>query len=611
MAIYAPFRADMLNPNYAQLQFASACDWLNLVSGLHQVQKAKLTRPDVTRVRLIDRGGNKNTELRIAGGQSFEITVQGDNILWTVVEFTQRIENPPGYAVYARSFVPDVGYNERKKNAAEEAAELIDLMMPQYADGKNVLKWPAAGIHYRLTNGEQVCGATLDYSDPTDVRHCVIPIIHTHPSVGQVSAKLSVDTNWLKVDGITGYAPTSSGVMVPFDINPSRDAQITPYYIVETDDGGRTFLPAGTMTFNRGLRLLPFFYDAGTYALIAEAESIGGSSARKVFSFPVKSSEKLAQWTAVAGKFKAEDLAGTWDWEIAVYNAVKKDYDYQRSGLTWKFDYDPKCPAALDFELKGKDTAVTGFTLVDTRYLPHMNVFTKVDPKKTSTVIESFLNPEDEGFARTDFFIAFLLKGEKQAQLVLWDPTTEMMSRAVRTGQPPPATRPTVSLAGDWTNASGSLVQVLTDNSYQTYRNEQLVDKGMYLINEGSIVTKSAEGRVDTEKFAMPDADTLVIISATGKETVLKRKAAAPAASGLAGSWMSANGRVVIVLTRTTYENRVNGQLAESGSYKVDGDKIVTTSAAGKTEAQRFSLAGDTLTLVAEGGRQSIYKRQK
>jgi len=75
-------------------------------------------------------------------------------------------------------------------------------------------------------------------------------------------------------------------------------------------------------------------YKAGTYALIAEAESIAGSPAREMFSFPVKSREKLARWTAVAGKFKAEDLAGTWDWEIAVYNAQKKDYDYQRSGLT-------------------------------------------------------------------------------------------------------------------------------------------------------------------------------------------------------------------------------------------------------------------------------------
>jgi uncharacterized protein (DUF2147 family) len=265
-----------------------------------------------------------------------------------------------------------------------------------------------------------------------------------------------------------------------------------------------------------------------------------------------------------------------------------------------------------------------GFATVNTKYLPHINVFTKVDPTKADTMAQEFLSPEDRGFARTDFFVAFLVRQDKQTQLILWDPVNAIMSRAVRAGKAPAASAPApaggTNLAGRWQTASGNLVQVLTDNAYETYRGGKLVDKGTYLVEGDRIITRGASGKVDTETFSMPDKDTLVIHGASGSRTVLKRviapaPASAPAgpsagAKAIVGSWGSADGKVVIVLTETTYKNVVNGRETETGTYKVEGNCITTTSSAGKTETQTFALAGDALTITGRDGKPSVFQRR-
>ncbi|NLE58412.1 MAG: hypothetical protein GX616_08630 [Planctomycetes bacterium] len=522
LAVYAPVRPDLVKPDYNKLRVGSTCEWPKLLSELHGVQQKRLAPPKVTGVRLLNRKGEQVSELSLAGGQSFEITVEGDHILWTIAEFVQRADQHNGWIVHSRAFVPDLGFDERRKQAAQEAAQLIDVLMPQYLDGKNVLKRPAVAIHYRLTNGQDVCPATLDYSDPGNVRHCSVPAIYTDAGVGQVPAELHLDTNSLRVVGVTGYAMLQNGRMVPFGIHPNPDAQITPYYVIQGDDGQRRHVPVGTLSYKRGLRAIPFFYEPGKYALIAEAESIGGNSTRKVFSFQVKGSERLSQWVQAGGRFTAKDLDGTWDWQIASTDPTGAQ-TYQPTGLKWTFKYDKEYPTQPDFTLAGGDVNVSGYVSVQTDYLPHLNVFTKVDPAKADPVAGAYLNYE-EGYIRTDFYIAFLVPQGDQSVLILWDPTHEMMSRAVKAGATTLPAAAGSDLSGTWKNEAGTLKQVLTRNSYETYRKEKLVDRGMYVVNGNQIITRSQSGREDTETFSMPDANTLVIISPTGKQTVLKRQ---------------------------------------------------------------------------------------
>ena len=616
LAVYAPFRAGMLDPDYSKLKLLGTCNWLKLLGEIHRAQEAHKKPPTVTSVRLLERDGREAQSFRMSGGQRFEITVEGQNILWTMVENLLWVEKLKGYAVISRSFVPDMTFDERKKKLAQEASDLIDLMMPQYKDGRNVLTTPAVGITFKLTNGKQTCEAMIDYSDPGNMRFCNVPVIYTHPSVGQVPAELQVDLNWLRVVGITGFRHRPDGARVPFEIEPKADAVVTTYYVVTATGQKPQYMYLGNLKFDKGLKLTPVMLDPGRYALIAEAESITGHSARKSLMYELKEDANLAQWMKVAGRFTAIDLGGKWDWQAGKRPPGQKDYTFEPTGLTWEFRYLPKYPGSVDFWLQGKDVRLEGFVRVDTRHLPHLNVFTKIDPSKTTPLIEGYLVPNDDGYARTDFFVAFLVRQQGSKYIIMWNPTRELMFRAVPAGA---ATAPSPELlkrlAGRWQTANGRLVQVLTENTYETYRDGKLVDKGVYTVEGDRITTKSRSGRTDTEMFAMPpDGDTLVIFSASGKRTTLKRVKAQPApapAAQLSGRWKSASGRVVIVMTAEAYENLVAGKSAETGTYKVDGNKITTCNAKGVTETQTFELKGDKLTLIGKDGKKSVFTRVK
>ena len=252
LAVYAPLRADMYNKEYAKVRLAQESQWPALIQKIHQVQKAKLTPPQVTGVRFLERDGQETDTIKVAGTQQVEITVEGENILWTIAEITQRVENPRGWAVFDRAFLPDMDFAQRKQKQAEEAAALIDVVMPQYVDGKNVLKMPTAGLTFLLTNGREACGATIDNTESPNLRDCNVKVYYEHPSVGAVLAQLKVDLNLMVVTQVTGFKIAADGSTIPFPITPQSDAVITTYYVVNTDDGKVDFLPTGQLEVAQG-----------------------------------------------------------------------------------------------------------------------------------------------------------------------------------------------------------------------------------------------------------------------------------------------------------------------------------------------------------------------
>jgi hypothetical protein len=66
----------------------------------------------------------------------------------------------------------------------------------------------------------------------------------------------------------------------------------------------------------------------------------------------------------------------------------------------------------------------------------------------------------------------------------------------------------------------------------------------------------------------------------------------------LDGTWRSADGAFVLVLQGGRYQSTLQGQIIDAGSYRVEGDRIVSQRFDGVVENLRFTLAGDALTLV-------------
>jgi hypothetical protein len=208
LAIYGPVRADHLNAAYRQTAFAKRGGWLGLLDRVHEVQNREMTPPQVKDIQLLDSMGRPTKEVTGLSGTHVKLTVSGRNILWMLANQVKPISEPKGMAVMFRTFVVDFRYEKRK---AEMASDLVDLAMPIYVDGDNPIMKEVGGLGFRVTDGKKLIEATIDYSDPSQLRLFRVPAIYSHPEDGKCRCDIMFDVNWSQAVLVVGYVPDRHG----------------------------------------------------------------------------------------------------------------------------------------------------------------------------------------------------------------------------------------------------------------------------------------------------------------------------------------------------------------------------------------------------------------
>jgi len=515
LAVYAPIRRDTIRAGYGLTHFARHSGWLGLLGQLYMAHAREASVPEVTDARLVDRAGKEIPRAISCAGHGVRITVVGKNILWTIVEHLQPVEEPKGLAVQYRTFVWDLSYDERKKKAAEEASDMIDLIMPQYADGGNELLKPVTGLTMRVTNGEDTVDATIDFSDPSDLRTTYVPAQYSHPSTGDIDVDIAFDTNWLDAKNIL-YTELEADFSVTMRyITPAPDAKVSPYYAVVAENGDPIgYKKTGTLRWGKGLKLIPLVMPAGKYKLAVHAQTVVGRTGRKVFDIEMAPGPKLTG----KGKFNAGDLVGVWKWSIGTWSDERQEYEYTERDLQLTFLPDAKDPSVLGYGLKGDGVDLKGFARFDDTSVPNLNFFTQVDREKVPEVLDSYFDALDLGYARTDFFLAEL--SDDKTALTLYEPHQQKSFRAIR--QIGGGIVGGGNLVGTWRTADGNITLLITPQTYTTYLGMLPIDAGIYRVEAGKLVCTSTLGKVTIHTFTLK-GNTLTLTNPDGQTYTLTR----------------------------------------------------------------------------------------
>ncbi|MCU0727882.1 MAG: hypothetical protein MUE73_19160, partial [Planctomycetes bacterium] len=516
LAIYGPPRGDLLRPEYRETAFARRGPWLALLDRMHAEQKRAEAPPAVTAVRILDSAGRENAVVEGMNGGRIEFTVEGRNILWVLGQQVKRLREPEGMAVMFRTFIVDHRYEKRR---AETAADLVDLLMPEYLDGANPMAKEVGGLSFKITDGRNLLEATVDYSDPSDLFHAKVPALYAHPAEGKCMANIIFDINWTRAVAVIGLIPTPGGGMQPKMIDPNPEAEITLLYEVMTPDGKTTLAPTGTLKWGTGLSLVPVFQEPGHYGMIIGAESIEGFGVSRLVAYEQKSSPEFENLVRQGGRFTPNDLVGKWTVTTGRIDPATQKLTFVPAGLGIEYFLDPAEPKVLryKFESDAGEEVLSGIVFIDDRGAPSL-VYFRQEP--------------GAGWIRTEFHVAFHVPEGNEDAFLLKDVFTGYVLRIVRPGRgpapppvPPPAPPPPPGgggLDGTWRTADGQFAIVMRSGQYQAYMGGAMVDAGVYQVSADTIRARNNLGTTEDIRYVLK-GNSLTLTYSNGTVLELQR----------------------------------------------------------------------------------------
>jgi Clostripain family len=502
VAVYAPMRGDMLNPEYANVPLSKQSAWLQLLAKVHEAQQRNLAKPKITDAQILGPTGKPTNEAIALGGSRVQFTIDGSNILWTMVRQVRPIKSPEGFAVMFSTFIVDPLMSQRRKNVS---SEMIDLVMPEYADGATTLAREVGGLSFRITDGNKAVDATVDLSDPNDLLHARVPALYESPRGGKVRVNILFNTDWARAVAVIALVPQPDGGVQQKMIRPEADAEITLLYEVMTRDGKGALVPTGTLKWGKnGLQLLPVLQEPGEYALMLVTESIAGVSDTAIVHYSQKANPDLDDLVKRGGNFTPKQLLGDWQIQVGVARPKTGDMEWKETDWTAHYRVDPKNRGPLQYEYRMPSEGETesGLAVIDTRGAP---------------CIVHFVPADGGGMRRAALYLAFRLADAQHETFIMKDVGTGGVFRLVRRAKTPIVR----SLAGRWQNDQGAIL-ACNDSQYQWFMNGQMMDAGTYRIEGNKIHSQNRSGMAQTVTFTLEN-DVLTMTDPQGQKMVLKR----------------------------------------------------------------------------------------
>jgi hypothetical protein len=121
-------------------------------------------------------------------------------------------------------------------------------------------------------------------------------------------------------------------------------------------------------------------------------------------------------------------------------------------------------------------------------------------------------------------------------------------------------------------------------------------EKGAWVRTEMHIAFHLPEQGVD--QFILKDVFMGLVYRMVRKGGTPPPPPPPPPPASLAGTWRTHDRRMILVMNDTQYQAFVDGQMADQGTYRVQGDKIYAQNAMGQTETITFTRTGDQMTFT-------------
>ncbi|GEM_PF-1763043 len=505
VAVYAPFRADLLNDAYVATRFGTETRWVPTLRALYAAQRENPARIRLGGIRTISLLRNQPVgEVLHLGQDGFEFTFEGTNLLYAYAMIGERDDARGRTLLFRKSLL-------RKASPGDEGgavpkrgrAELLQVYT--YPDGRHDLRFRYDGIRHLLANGEAALPVTLDETDiGNTVAHVMtVPVQYVDPKYGEFFATVYYDWLWRPASMVV-EVPRKDGTVVYAEVDPPPEARIRPLLETVDDRGGVSYTPTGEMAWRDGPSLTIDLVPPGPYEVLLALESLTGRSntGRHTFRVAERGDDLLANRESAAEELTAENLEG--EWELIDPNAWFQARRMVPLGGFVTYRPHPRLKGVLKKIVsrpRGQDLyrGLDVVTVIQRQGLPHLRQY----------VLDERGSPRfDYGYAMTypvfdqvngrGVMLAMdLLNGELQVFVKRSGPALRLRSApaSVPAGQPPgPAgTAPgagAVSLDGVWQSAEGTGL-VIQGTQWVYYEFGQPVDQGVLRVQGDTIEAQS------------------------------------------------------------------------------------------------------------------------
>lgn len=315
LSIYGPHRSGQYRADYERTPLGQG-RWRALLAAVHQRASADRSELSVGGFRQLDALGAASTTARPFGGDRLLFDVEGRSLVEVQVHDWQWDEGNQRWMLLRRQLVVDPLWPARWAKAA--AADMIDLVMPQFVNGKNELFHELSGLLFAITDGTVQTYGTLDMATPSTQAPITAIARYTEKATGtQTIVQVSFDrAEWNAVACKPIQRPAPGAVARA--LQPTAGDTFEFWLDTRTEDGKESgfFTPPLTLG-DKGLALIAEPDEPGRYRAEMVARTMNGRTASGAHDYQIAANPDLDAWPTSWKDFDPSVLAGTWSqWKV-------------------------------------------------------------------------------------------------------------------------------------------------------------------------------------------------------------------------------------------------------------------------------------------------------
>ncbi len=159
------------------------------------------------------------------------------------------------------------------------------------------------------------------------------------------------------------------------------------------------------------------FGTMGCQSQVSGPSSAVMAAVKKSMDAKTSTDAQFAAWRKASGSYKADQLAGRWDWRVGMWDPMQGKYVFGDSGVRLDLAYNAKKPSSLGLKIIDGQKVTKGAVSVATG-----------DP----TTMTFYTLGKDGVQMPAGFYLAMYVVGGGESQLLLWDPSRDALYQARR-----------------------------------------------------------------------------------------------------------------------------------------------------------------------------------
>ncbi len=376
LAVYAPRNESQWTDAYKTTPLGSGNRWTSMLRAAIALPATIAQEPIEFANVVLDTHDPKRKVVYPFEGDTLSFSLTGNSIVQLTQMDAVRNEEDNGWMVLRKRWVPDPNWMVRAKAGS---ADLADLYMPVFQDGRTDITIELTGLQFLISDGtENASRATLDSTGlATDAPIVASAIWYPGNGVQGTPVECHFDPAWWNVTEILDTS-VQNGIAAR-QVEPQEGDAFA--FLIETagDDGSPGTLEGPRLSWQGGLELILTADEPDAYATFIVAQTLDGRGSNKLVTYTVEKNPGLEEWAASWDQFDPTKLTGTWHRSLLAGPDQWRDLD-SPSLLEGPLPNSPNVLATKGvYGPKDDRKTIKQFWVFEPRGLPSLRLITPVD----------------------------------------------------------------------------------------------------------------------------------------------------------------------------------------------------------------------------------------